>query len=150
MSAVVLLVALAATTHHTPIDCAQRPAACSRALRWQRSERSHLARENHTLRQHLRRVHAPTVREAAMLAGQALHVDPAAMLRVGLCETGGTLDPYARNTASGAEGWLQFLSSTWAHTPFAAWPRTNPFAQALAAAQIVRADGGYGQWSCKP
>lgn len=149
MSAVVLLVALAAT-RHAPIDCAQRPAACSRALRWQRAEHAHLARENHALRQHLRRVHAPTVREAAELAGRALHVDAAAMLRVGLCETGGTLDPYALNSSSGAEGWLQFMPSTWAHTPFAAWPRTNPFAQALAAAQIVRADGGYAQWSCRP
>lgn len=145
--AAVLLVALAATH---PLNCATQPARCSAAIAWQRHERRRLVRENHTLRRHLRRVHAPTVREAAELAGRALHVDADAMLRVGECETGGTLDPYAHNPSSGAEGWLQFLASTWAHTPFAAWPRTNPYAQALAAAQIVRADGGYGQWTCRP
>lgn len=144
-------VAHALTDQHKPrLRCATHPVACEKALVWQKTQRRRLAREVRELRAHLRRVHTPTVREAALLAGQALHVDPHLMLRVGMCETGRTLDPYAYNEESGALGWMQFLASTWRHTPFAAWPRTNPYAEALAAAQIVRADGGYHQWSCRP
>lgn len=145
---VVLLAALAAT--HPALDCAHQPAACQAALAWSRERRRHDARQIHRLRAHLARVHAPTVREAALLAGHALHIDGEALYRVAACETGQTFDPYAYNASSGASGPWQFLASTWSHTPFAAWPRTNPFAAALAAAQIVSADGGYTQWSCKP
>jgi soluble lytic murein transglycosylase-like protein len=113
--------------------------ACQHALSWQKHERASLAR-------HLRRVHEPTVRTAAFLAGRAFGVDPWALLRVGDCETGGTFDPYAANP-SGALGWLQFMPGTWAHTPFAAFPRTDPYAEALAAAQIARVEG-FKQWTC--
>jgi len=87
--------------------------------------------------------------EAAQLAARAFGVDAGAMIRVAACETGGTFDPYSVNASSGAAGPWQFLRSTWRATPFARWSPFDPFAAALATAQIVRADGGFRQWSCR-
>lgn len=147
MSAVVLLVALAATTH-APIDCVQRPAACSRALRWQREQRARDAQRQWRLAR-------PTLAEAASIAGRVYGVDPAAMLRVSQCEIRGHYHPTLRyvsdaNPRSGATGPWQFLSSTWSHTPWASWPRSDVYVQALATAQIVAHDGSWRQWDCKP
>jgi hypothetical protein len=113
------------------------------ALRWQRHAR-------HALARHLRRLHQPLVVEAAELAARAFGLDAGSMIAVAACETGGTFDPYSRNASSGALGAWQFLPSTWRSTPFASWSPTNPFAAALATAQIVRADGGWSQWVCRP
>jgi hypothetical protein len=140
---------LAPLRPHPPAPCPSVPACRSelaharRAIAWQRHARRSLAR-------HLRAVHRPIVVEAAELAARAFGIDAGAMIRVASCETGGTFDPYARNPSSGALGPWQFLPSTWRSTPFARWSPTNPFASALAAAQVVWADGGWSQWSCKP
>jgi soluble lytic murein transglycosylase-like protein len=136
----------ALASHHAVLACAKRPACAAKAIAWQKHERARLTRELRRTRKHLRRIHTPTIREAAFLAGRALGVDPWALLRVGACES--HLDPYAANP-SGALGWLQFMPKTWAHTPFAAFPRTNVFAEALAAAQIARVEG-FAQWTCRP
>jgi hypothetical protein len=122
--------------------CRSEIARLNAAVNWQRSARRLLARQ-------LRRIHQPLVIEAAQLAARALHVDAGQMIRVSACETGGTFSPYSRNASSGALGAWQFLPSTWAHTPFARWSPTNPFAAALATAEIVQHEG-WRQWSCKP
>jgi len=50
----------------------------------------------------------------------------------------------------GSHGLFQFLRSTWAHTPYASRNIYDPFANALAAAWLVRQDGGWQEWSCRP
>jgi hypothetical protein len=121
-------------------ECRSELADARRAIRWQRHARALLAR-------HVRRVHEPTVRDAAELAARAVGVDAGAMLRVAECES--HLDPWARNPSSGAAGPWQFLPSTWAATPFRRWSPTNPVAAALATALIVR-EQGWRQWVCQP
>lgn len=124
----------------TVLACRADLVEARHAVVWQRSARRRLAA-------HLRRVHRPVVVEAAQLAARAVGVDAGAMIRVADCES--HLDPWARNPSSGAAGPWQFLPSTWQATPFARWPVTNPFAQALAVALIVRREG-WRQWVCQP
>lgn len=72
------------------------------------------------------------------------------MIAVAYCETGGDFNPRALNRSSGAAGLFQFLRSTWARTPYRALDRFDAYANALAAAWLVRRDGGWREWSCRP
>jgi hypothetical protein len=89
----------------------------------------------------------PTSHYAMRLAAAAFGVPFADLRAVAMCETGGTLSPFERNTGSGASGLFQFLASTWRRTTFARFSRFDPVASSLAAAQIV-ADEGWRQWTC--
>ena len=86
---------------------------------------------------------------AIRLAAAAFGVPYKQLLAVARCETGGTMSPVSRNTASGASGLFQFLGSTWARTPFARFSPFDPVANALAAAKIVSREG-WRQWTCRP
>lgn len=92
-------------------------------------------------------LHSTSVSEAIALAARVYGVSEAAMRRVAFCES--RFDPNAHN-ASSASGLFQFLTSTWAHTPFADFSVWSPYANALAAAFTVRGDGGWRQWVCRP
>lgn len=63
------------------------------------------------------------------------------------CETGGTFDPNAKNRRSSASGLFQFLSSTWASTPFGRFSVFSPYANALAAGWMHEQGRG-GEWTC--
>lgn len=88
-----------------------------------------------------RRAVRPTVHHAIHLAAQAYGVDHSKMLRVARCES--TFRPWA---ASGPyQGLYQADRAFWAATPFSAFPRTDPYANALATAQVV-SRRGWGKW----
>jgi Transglycosylase-like domain len=89
-------------------------------------------------------------RNAIHAASLTYRVNEHAMVSVADCETGGTFDPHAVNVRSGAAGLYQFLASTWQHTPYADMSRFDAYANALAAAWLVRKDGGWSEWSCRP
>ena len=55
-----------------------------------------------------------------------------------------------RAVGNGSLGLFQFLPSTWAHTPYAARSVFDPYANAAAAAWLVRKDGGWREWTCRP
>jgi hypothetical protein len=124
--------------------CRAEVVGLQQAVRWQRAVR---LRAEARLHGRMRRVHRPTVAQAAEIASHLYGVSSQDMLRVADCETGGTFDPHAVNRSSGATGAWQFLASTWEHTRWAAWPRTDPMAEALATAEIVSREG-WRQWSC--
>ena len=84
---------------------------------------------------------------ALRLAAAAYDVPYRELWEVARCETGGTFAPDAYNGSSGAAGLLQFLASTWDRTPFAAFSRFDPVANALAGARIVSQEG-WMQWTC--
>ena len=84
---------------------------------------------------------------ALRLAAAAYDVPYRELREVARCETGGTFAPDAYNGSSGAAGLLQFLLSTWDRTPFAAFSRFDPVANALAGARIVSQEG-WMQWTC--
>jgi hypothetical protein len=84
---------------------------------------------------------------ALRLAAAAYDVSYRELREVTRCETGGTFAPDAYNGSSGAAGLLQFLASTWDRTPFAAFSRFDPVANALAGARIVSQEG-WMQWTC--
>jgi hypothetical protein len=130
----------------TVTACRAEISTLRQAVRWQRSTR---LRATAHLRRHLRRMHRPTVAEAANIASKVYGVSMQDMLRVADCETGGTFDPRSYNRSSGATGAWQFLASTWQHTRWAAWPRTDPLPEALATAEIVSREG-WRQWTCQP
>jgi soluble lytic murein transglycosylase-like protein len=72
------------------------------------------------------------------------------MIRVARCETGGDFNPRSYNRSSGASGLFQFLPSTWQRTPFRMLDVFDAYSNALAAAWLVRQDGGWREWSCRP
>ena len=72
----------------------------------------------------------------------------AELWRKARCETGGTFSPTAYNRSSGATGLFQFLASTWRSTPYAAFSRDDPYANALAAGWM-HAHGRGGEWVCR-
>jgi len=82
-------------------------------------------------------------------SGSGCH-PPSEMLGVGRCESG--LQNHDPNPASTADGFMQFLSGTWASAPAGAlgWSRYDPLAMAIATEAIVKTDGGWRQWSCQP
>lgn len=69
------------------------------------------------------------------------------MLEVGRCESGlQVVDP---NASSTADGWMQFLESTWASTPAGAfgWSRYDVLAMAVATeARVLRDGGSWREW----
>ena len=66
--------------------------------------------------------------------------------RIALCES--SYNPNAVNPASAASGLFQFLPSTWAGTPYAAYSPFDPVANAQAAAWLLKAYGP-AQWECR-
>lgn len=87
---------------------------------------------------------------AIAFAATAYGVSYSTLRRKAYCETGGTFDPYAKNPRSTASGLFQFLTSTWASTPYASYSIWDPYANALAAAWMHSAAVGRGgEWSCK-
>lgn len=90
----------------------------------------------------------PTVLEAISLAAVAYRVPYSTLWRKARCETGGTFSPYSKNRHSTASGLFQFLTSTWASTPFAGFSIWDPYANALAAGWM-HANGRGGEWVCQ-
>lgn len=117
--------------------------ACHRALAWQIKDRHHLRVALSYKR------HADAMR-SLKLAAAAFHVPLADEVCIATHESGlgNQSNP---EPGSSAVGLMQFIPSTWSHTPFAAFgfsPWDND-ANALAAAQIVAHDGGWHQWSTR-
>jgi len=92
-----------------------------------------------------RKAQRPSVQHAIHLASKAFGVDHAAMLRVARCES--TFRPWARNGQY--VGLFQAGNGFWRASPFSSFDRTDPYANALATAQVVAAQG-WRQWECKP
>ena len=88
----------------------------------------------------------PPYEHAARLAAIAYGVDAGTLIRKGRCES--VRWTQFRNLSSGAVGPWQFLRSTWASTPFAAFSPFDPDAAALAAAWMHRMGRG-SEWSCR-
>jgi len=88
----------------------------------------------------------PSVVEAINLAA-ATYGDGSTLWRVAGCETGGTFNPRAYNS-SGASGLFQFMPSTFASTPYAAFSIWSPYASAMAAG-FMFAHGRGGEWACR-
>jgi hypothetical protein len=110
-----------------------------RLLGWRRMER-----RRNALRTML--AYKPSVYEAISLASIIYRVPRSTLVRRGLCES--HLQRYAQN-ASGATSYWQFLPSTWASTPFAAFSIYSPFAQAFAAGWMMGPAGRGGEWQCR-
>jgi len=105
----------------------------------------------HNLRRAHRRsivVIRPSVLHAIALAATTYGVSYDEMVTVARCESG--LDPNLAPNSATATGLFQFLFSTWAHTPYAGYSIYDAQANALAAAWLVRQDGGWTEWVCKP
>jgi len=102
----------------------------------------------HTIRR-LRRVllEDPHVVEAINLAC-ATYGWCSTLWRKASCETGGTFNPRALNSSSGAAGLFQFLASTWNTTPYRVFDRDSPYANALAAGWM-HDHGRGGEWACR-
>jgi len=90
--------------------------------------------------------HRSDVVEALRLAAVTWHVDFGLLYRRALCES--VLDPNAKNPSSSASGLMQFLTSTWASTPYAGESVWSPYANALAGAWM-EAHGRGGEWVCR-
>lgn len=104
------------------------------------------------VKRHLARVGKGFKRDsfyAISLASRVFGVPYWELRAVASCETGGTFDPYARNSSSSASGLFQFLDSTWASQGIPGFSVFDPVANALATARIV-ARQGWRQWVCKP
>lgn len=67
-------------------------------------------------------------------------------MRVAYCES--RYHPNSVNSDSGATGLFQFMAGTWAGTPWASQSRTDPVANAQAAAWLY-ARYGPGRWTCQ-
>ena len=114
-------------------------------LRRARAENKQLRTRARLLARQNRRVFQPSVDHAIALAAAAYGVDRQAMRRVAWCES--THRPWAVNGQY--VGLFQTGPAFWAHTPFTSFKRTDPYANALATAQVVAAQG-WRQWECKP
>jgi hypothetical protein len=120
----------------------ERWAARARAARRQLAQaRLELRRERRIVLRH------PTVVEAVNLAC-ATYGFCDTLWRKARCETGGTFDPRASNSGSGAAGLFQFLGSTWRSTPYRVFSPFDPTAAALAAGWM-HAQGRGGEWACR-
>lgn len=96
-------------------------------------------------------VSQPNVRVAIEVASIVYGQSYGDMLRVAQCES--LLDPKARNTqpiynGEHATGLFQFIPSTWASTPFAAFDIYNGWVNALAAGWMWSV-GRRGEWACQ-
>ena len=67
-------------------------------------------------------------------------------INVAYCES--RYHPNSVNTDSGATGLFQFMAGTWSGTPWASKPRTDPVANAQAAAWLY-SHYGPGRWTCQ-
>ena len=97
----------------------------------------------------------PTTRVAAAIHHAALFygVSESEMRSVAQCESRFSptaVNPHAVNGGEHSAGLFQFLPSTWRHTPYANRSIFDPWWNALAAAWLVRHDGGWREWDCKP
>jgi soluble lytic murein transglycosylase-like protein len=134
-------VALSEQRCATISECRSQIAQLRLAIEWQKGR--------YRLVMHRQLVHfRRDSRYAIALAARAFGLSEWGMGKVASCES--HLNPWARNPTSGAAGLMQFLPKTWQHTPFASFSVFDPLPNALAAAQIVHHDRGYGQWSCRP
>jgi len=97
-------------------------------------------------------VHRPSSLEAIRLASIAYGASYREMVNIAECETGHTLSPYTKNRSSSASGLFQFLyPSTWNRTPYRSESVWSPYANAMAAAHLWRADGrSWHEWVCRP
>lgn len=99
----------------------------ARTTRIVRAERR---RSAHVIATYRRQIHrSPSVRHALSVAAATYGVPASRLTRVAYCES--TLDPSAGNGPY--QGLFQFGSTLWAHTPYRDFPRTDPYASALAA-----------------
>lgn len=127
------------TAHGGRTPCAT-VTACRRVVVWQRHERLHL---EHRLAIRYRRDASYALRLASAMSGL-----PLPNLRcIGWAESRMGAQTSAE-PSSGAKGLMQFLPSTWSHTPFAAYGFSvwDNVANALAAVQIMVHDGSARQW----
>ena len=94
-------------------------------------------------------VHRASSVEALKLASVVYHVPYSLLYKIASCEsTGGDgLKADAKNRTSSAAGLGQFLDSTWASTPFAAFSVYSPYADALAMANEVKLGHAGWQWA---
>lgn len=85
----------------------------------------------------------------AFLGASARCPTPNQIIANGSCESG--LQDHDPNPSSSADGWLQFLDSTWANNTAGrlGWSRYDTLAMGIQAAAIVAHDGGWRQWSCQ-
>ncbi len=86
------------------------------------------------------------VDRALHAASARYHVSYWEMRTVSYCES--RWHPWS--VGSGSYGLFQFLPSTFAHTPYGRRSIFDPYANALAAAWLVRHDGGWSEWTCRP
>jgi hypothetical protein len=153
-----------------------RPASSVPADRDRGYERMrHLARHYHQQRDDLQRrltrrvlearglrralLHRASSLEALRLASIVYHVPFSLLYRRASCESTGslpaspaserTLNAYAKNSHSTASGLLQFLTSTFASTPFGRESIWSPYANALAAGWMIGAAGRGNEWACR-
>ena len=101
-------------------------------------------RELRQLRRTLR--HRSSSLEAIALASTAYGVDYWTLRRKAACES--RFNPQARNPQSTASGLFQFLTSTWASTPYRRLSIWSPYASALAAGWMHDVGRG-GEWVCR-
>lgn len=99
----------------------------ARTTRIVRAERRRAARTIATYRRQINR--SPSVRHALSVAAATYGVPASRLTRVAHCES--TLDPNAGNGPY--QGLFQFGSTLWSRTPYRDFPRTDPYASALAA-----------------
>lgn len=83
----------------------------------------------------------------ALRLASALYDIPVGQL-VGVANCESHLDPNAKNRTSTASGLLQFLDSTWARAGLPGFSVFDPYANALAAARLVKQDGSWREWQC--
>ena len=105
-----------------------------------------LERQNRRLKRELARRWHDNSMEAIAYASVAYGVDYTMLLRKARCES--RLYPYAKNPTSTASGLFQFLTSTWATTPYARFSIWDPYANALAAGWM-HANGRGREWVCR-
>lgn len=88
----------------------------------------------------------PSSLEAIRLASIAYGISYSTLYRKADCES--HLYPLAKNPKSTASGLFQFLTSTFASTPYAGESIWSPYANALAAGWM-HANGRSGEWVCR-
>lgn len=114
-------------------------AKAGQAIRHGRRMRRELAGMRHI------RLHQPDSLEAIRLAAIAYHVDYQLLRDIAACES--HLYRYAKNRHSTASGLFQFLTGTFAGTPYGAESIWSPYANALAAGWMI-SQGRRGEWVC--
>jgi soluble lytic murein transglycosylase-like protein len=92
---------------------------------------------------------SPVVERALRNAARVHRVPYWQLRSVSYCES--RWNPLAVNGGgSGSSGLFQFLPSTYARTPYGRHSIFSAWWNALAAAWLVRRDGGWSEWTCRP